>query len=37
MWADDRIWLPSVLDGSTVTGKFVFSKDVMLSHEVLFG
>jgi len=36
MWADDRIWLPRVLDGAKVDGKFVFSGDVMLSHEVVF-
>ena len=36
MWADDRIWLPRVLDGSTVNGKFIFSKDILLSHEVHF-
>ncbi len=36
MWADDRIWLPRVLDGGKVSGKFVFSKDIMLSHEVHF-
>ena len=36
MWADDRIWLPRVLDGAEVSGKFVFSKDVMLAHEVHF-
>ena len=36
MWADDRIWLPRVLDGATVTGKFIFSNDIMLGHEVHF-
>ncbi len=36
MWADDRIWLPRVLDGARVSGKFVFSNDVMLAHEVHF-
>ncbi len=36
MWADDRIWLPRVLDGAVVSGKFIFSKDVMLAHEVHF-
>lgn len=36
MWADDRIWLPRVLDGSVVTGKFIFSNDIMIGHEVHF-
>jgi len=36
MWADDRIWLPRVLDGASVNGKFIFSKDILLGHEVLF-
>jgi len=36
MWADDRIWLPRVLDGASVTGKFIFSKDILLGHEVHF-
>ena len=36
MWADDVIWLPKVLDGKTVTGRFVFHKDTMLAHEVHF-
>jgi len=37
MWADDAIWLPKVLDGHTVEGRFVFAKDIMLAHEVIFG
>ncbi len=36
MWADDRIWLPRVLDGAKVNGKFIFSNDIMLGHEVHF-
>ncbi len=36
MWADDRIWLPRVLDGASVTGKFIFSNDIMIGHEVHF-
>jgi 8-oxo-dGTP diphosphatase len=34
MWADDRLWLPQVLRGSFVTGKFVFDDDSMLSADV---
>ncbi|MBX2825909.1 MAG: 8-oxo-dGTP diphosphatase [Gammaproteobacteria bacterium] len=36
MWADDRIWLPRVLGGETVDGRFVFDGDNMLAHEVTF-
>ncbi len=36
MWADDVIWLPKVLAGQTVKGRFIFHKDTMLSHEVHF-
>lgn len=27
MWQDDKYWLPSVLDGKSVTAKFVFDDD----------
>ncbi len=36
MWADDRIWLPKVLAGDTVSGRFIFLRDTLLEHEVLF-
>lgn len=36
MWADDVIWLPKVLAGKTVRGKFIFHNDTMLAHEVHF-
>lgn len=26
MWADDKVWLPKVLSGKRVYGKFVFDK-----------
>jgi 8-oxo-dGTP diphosphatase len=32
MWDDDRLWLPSVLSGSTVDGRFVFDGDKLLSY-----
>lgn len=32
MWADDVLWLPHVLDGAWVQGRFVFESDVMLDH-----
>ena len=34
MWADDRIWLPLLLDGRTFSGRFVFDGDRMLDHEL---
>lgn len=36
MWEDDAIWLPKVLEGKTVKGRFIFHKDTMLAHEVHF-
>ena len=36
MWADDEIWLPRVLAGETVSGRFVFDGDTMLAHQVSF-
>jgi len=34
MWADDRIWLPSLLRGDRFTGRFVFDGEIMLDHCV---
>ncbi|MCX7819119.1 MAG: 8-oxo-dGTP diphosphatase [Kiritimatiellae bacterium] len=34
MWADDPLWLPKVLAGETVDGRFVFDGDQMLAYEV---
>ena len=35
MWDDDPHWLPKVLQGSSVRGKFAFDEnDKLLSHEV---
>lgn len=36
MWEDDRIWLPQVLSGKHVNGRFVFDGDSMLEHEILY-
>lgn len=36
MWADDQIWLPRVLAGERVNGRFVFDGDLLVEHEVLF-
>lgn len=34
MWADDALWLPRVLAGERVRGRFVFDGDTMLEHEL---
>ncbi len=36
MWADDRIWLPRVLSGEAVQGRFIFDGDAIVDHEVSF-
>jgi 8-oxo-dGTP diphosphatase len=34
MWEDDKHWLPQVLAGQTLLGKFVFEGEKMLSKEI---
>lgn len=34
MWEDDRHWLPLVLAGESLLGKFVFEGEEMLSKEI---
>lgn len=34
MWADDRYWLPHLLDGKQVDGRFLFDGDRMLDHQL---
>ncbi|MFP4642998.1 MAG: 8-oxo-dGTP diphosphatase [Spirochaetales bacterium] len=34
MWADDRHWLPMVLNGARIDGKFTFDGDEMLSCRI---
>jgi 8-oxo-dGTP diphosphatase len=34
MWADDRVWLPLMLEGKEFSGRFIFDDDRMLDHEV---
>ena len=36
MWADDRYWLPEVLAGRYVDGRFVFDGDTMLWSHLSF-
>lgn len=35
MWADDRFWLPRVLRGDYVIGRFIFEGDTLLSQEIV--
>ena len=37
MWADDALWLPRVLGGESVVGRFIFDGDAMLDHELTSG
>ena len=34
MWADDREWLPLLLEGTYFDGRFLFDGDTMLAHEI---
>lgn len=34
MWDDDRLWLPAVIQGDTVQGRFTFVEERMLDHEI---
>jgi len=34
MWEDDRLWLPEVLAGKYVVGRFIFEGDSMLSRQI---
>jgi len=34
MWSDDVLWLPRLLAGERVGGRFVFDGDEMLAHEL---
>lgn len=35
MWADDRLWMPVLLQGKHFRGRFVFDGDSMLEHELI--
>lgn len=37
MWEDDPYWVPLLLEGKEVTGKFLFDGDNMLDHDVHLG
>lgn len=34
MWADDRYWLPALLEGRTFRGRFLFEEDTMLGYDL---
>ena len=34
MWADDRVWMPLLLQGKMFTARFLFEGDLMLGCEV---
>ena len=34
MWADDILWLPHVLEGHRIDGRYIFDGDTMLDHAV---
>ncbi|HEX2486494.1 MAG TPA: 8-oxo-dGTP diphosphatase [Myxococcota bacterium] len=34
MWEDDRLWLPHVLQGRSVRGRYVFDGDLMLDADL---
>lgn len=36
MWEDDRIWLPRVLAGERVDGRFIFDGDRMIANNIEF-
>lgn len=34
MWADNRLWIPTVLAGGSAHGRYVFDGDTMLDHRL---
>lgn len=34
MWADDRYWLPRLLEQQDFSGRFLFDDDIMLGYEL---
>ena len=34
MWADDRLWIPHLLNGSCFEGHFLFNGDQMMDHRI---
>lgn len=36
MWEDDKLWLEKALNGEKFVGNFIFDKEKMLSHNIIF-
>lgn len=34
MWEDDLLWLPHVIKGKKISGRFIFNEDQMLSYSL---
>ncbi len=34
MWEDDLLWLPHVINGKKIVGRFIFDGDRMISHSL---
>ena len=34
MWADDRHWLPLVLDGKLIEGSCTLDGDILVEHDI---
>ncbi|MBN2657066.1 MAG: 8-oxo-dGTP diphosphatase [Spirochaetales bacterium] len=34
MWEDDLLWLPHVIKGKRISGRFIFNEDHMVSYEL---
>ena len=37
MWEDDSYWLRQVLNGETFDGRFLFTEEKIIAHDVAFG
>jgi 8-oxo-dGTP diphosphatase len=35
MWADDRVWMPLLIENKKFHGRFIFDEKTMLDHELL--
>jgi 8-oxo-dGTP diphosphatase len=37
MWEDDSYWLKQVLNGESFDGRFLFTEEKIIAHDVAFG
>lgn len=35
MWADDRFWIPLMLEGKSFSGRYIFSGEEMLDYDII--